>query len=204
MLILENFLMFPKIVREWALNQRFYTSKEFTKMYNSHTDWPGKRTIHVSDLDTEYADIVLNKIANLAMQNYGLQNISIRSYFQLTTSEDGDSWVHQDNDTDAAAVLYLTPNAPVNSGTIIYNCKDIERWTSYMSDQNGYNILKTLNTKENVELYNELFEPVDVIGNVFNRLIMYKGTAFHKSNNYFGDSLRNGRLTQVFFIKGNT
>jgi hypothetical protein len=56
---------------------------------------------------------------------------------------------------------------------------------------------------ENKKLFEELFEPVDIIGNVFNRLIVYKGTEYHKSNNYFGDSVENGRLTQVFFIKND-
>ncbi|MEI6420608.1 MAG: DUF6445 family protein [Lentisphaerota bacterium] len=201
-LILDNFLEMPTIVRKWAINQEYYTSKEFTEMHNKHTDWPGKRTSHVADLDIEYADIVLGKVANIAIQQYGLKNISIRSFFQLTTSDNLDSWVHQDNDTDVAAILYLNPNPPVNSGTTLYRCKNIQKWTSFMSDQQGYATLKTINALENKELYEELFEPVDIIGNVFNRLVIYKGTEYHKSNNYFGNSVEDGRLTQVFFVKG--
>ena len=200
-LILNNFLEMPTLVRDWAINQKYYTAKDFVEIYGKHTDWPGKRTFHVSDLNKEYADIVLNRLANIAIQYYGLKNISIRSYFQLTTSEDKDSWVHQDNDTDVAAVLYLNPNAPINSGTTMYNCNDVSKWSSFMADQNGYETLKTINTIEYKKLFEELFEPIDVIGNVFNRLIVYKGTEYHKSNNYFGDSVENGRLTQVFFIK---
>ena len=71
-----------------------------------------------------------------------------------------------------------------------------------MNNQEGYNTLKTINTNENKQLYGELFEPIDIIGNVFNRLILYKGTEFHKSNDYFGNDIQDGRLTQVFFIKG--
>ena len=201
-LIINNFLVYPTIVRDWILKQQFYNAKEFSEMYDTHTDWPGRRTVHVSDLDKEYADIVLTRIASIAQSQFGLRNISIRSYFQLTTEDDGDSWVHQDNDTNLAAVLYLNPNAPLSSGTTLYRCKDIDKWSSFMADQSGYNTLKTINAKENKELYEELFDIDNVIGNVFNRLIIYKGTEFHKSNNYFGDSIENGRLTQVFFIKG--
>ena len=201
-LIINNFLEMPTIVRTWAINQQYYTSKEFTQMYNKHTDWPGKRTLHVSDLDSEYANIVLSRIANIATNQFGLRDISIRSYFQLTTKEDGDSWVHQDNDTNLAAVLYLNQNPPRNSGTTLYKCNDIGKWTSFMNNQEGYNTLKTINTNENKQLYGELFEPIDIIGNVFNRLILYKGTEFHKSNDYFGNDIQDGRLTQVFFIKG--
>jgi hypothetical protein len=201
-LILDNFLEFPTVIRSWAIQQNYYDSKEFSELIGQHTDWPGKRTNHVVDLDKMYGDIILTKVANIASSFYGLKSVSIRSYFQLTTEEDGDSWVHQDNDTNVAAILYLNPSAPVTSGTTLYRCNDINRWTSYMADQRGYNTLKTINALENKQLYEELFEPTDIIGNVFNRLVVYKGTEYHKSNNYFGDCKENGRLTQVFFIKG--
>lgn len=190
----------PTIVREWAINQKYYTAKEFSEMHGKHTDWPGKRTLHVSDLDQSYANIVLSRIANIAVNHYGLKNISIRSYFQLSTKDDGDSWIHQDNNVKLAAILYLNINAPLNSGTTLYHCKDVSRWESFMSNQEGYNTLKTINRIDNKRLYEELFEPKDVIGNVFNRLVLYPGTEYHKSNDYFGDTVRNGRLTQVFFV----
>lgn len=201
LLILDNFLPYPNVVREWAIKQRFYDSKEFTQKYGKHTDWPGRRTEHVVDLDKTYADVILSQIANIAARNFGITNVSIRSYFQLTLESDGDSWVHQDNDIDLAGLLYLNPNAPVNSGTTIYHCKDVGKWESYMSSSQGYETLKTINRVQNKQLYDELFQPIDMVGNVFNRLIMYPGNSYHKSNDYFGNSLENGRLTQVFFIK---
>jgi hypothetical protein len=199
-LVLENFLQMPTIVREWAINQKYYTAKEFSEMQGKHTDWPGKRTLHVSDLDQEYANIVLSRIANIATSHYGLKNISIRSYFQVSTKDDGDSWIHQDNNVKLAAILYLNVDAPLNSGTTLYKCKDVVRWESFMSNVEGYNTLKSINQKDNKQLYEELFEPKDIIGNVFNRLVLYPGTEYHKSNEYFGDSVQNGRLTQVFFV----
>ena len=201
-LIRDNFLEMPTIIHKWAINQNYYTAKEFTQMNGEHTDWPGKRTKHVVELDETYANVVLSRIAMLAGNYFNVSDVSIRSYFQMSTAEDGDSWVHQDNNIDVAAVLYLTPNAPTNSGTTLYDCNDEQTWTSYMSDQEGYNKLKTINSKEDRELYESLFTPRDIVGNVFNRLVMYKGTEFHKSNNYFGDSPENARLIQVFFITG--
>lgn len=199
-LIIDNFLEIPTIVRQWAINQEYYTAKQFSEMYGKHTDWPGKRTKHVSDLDQMYANVVLSKIANIATNHYGLKNISIRSYFQISTKEDGDSWIHQDNNVKLAAVLYLNVDAPVNSGTTLYDCKDPAQWESFMRDQEGYNILKSINRFDNKHLYDSLFEPRDIIGNKFNRLVLYPGTEYHKSNDYFGDSAQNGRLIQVFFV----
>jgi hypothetical protein len=201
-IILDNFLQMPTMVRNWATTHEYYNAKQFTEMHGKHTDWPGSRSNHVVDLDREYADNVLGRVASLASSYFGIKDISIRSYFQLTTKDDGDSWVHQDNDTDVAGILYLNPNPPANSGTSLYTCNDVDKWVSFMSDQEGYNTLKTINRVENKSLYEELFTERDKIGNVFNRLVMYNGTEYHKSNDYFGDSITDGRLTQVFFIKG--
>lgn len=199
-LIIDNFLQFPTQVREWAVNQQYFSAAQFTKMYGKHTDWPGKRTQHVADLDKEYADIVLGRIATIAQSVFGLKNISIKSYFQLTTEDDGDSWVHQDNNVKLACLLYLNPSAPKQSGTTLYHCKDAPKWESFMNSPEGYGALKKINQLEDVQLYNELFEPVDVVGNVFNRLVMYPGDSYHKSNKYFGTNVKDGRLTQVCFI----
>lgn len=195
-LVVDNFLPYPNVVRSWALSKDFYDAEAFSQRIGSHTSWPGKRTDHVVDLDESYANVVLNSISNLARTNFSNSPVSIRSYFQLCTVHDGDSWVHQDNDVDVAAVLYLTPNAPISSGTTIYRCNDPQAWGSLnISD------MKRLNRIEDRASYDRLFTPIDVFGNVYNRLIMYRGDEFHKSNDYFGTSLHDGRLTQVFFLR---
>ena len=199
-MIIDNFLSMPTMVRRWATSHQYYDCKQFTQRYSKHTDWPGKRTDHVVDLDKEYADIVLSNVATIANRNYDLTNISIKSYFQLTTEDDGDSWVHQDNNIALAGILYLNQNPPANSGTTLYHCNDVSKWESYMRSGKGYNTLKTINRVENRALYEELFTPIDIIGNVFNRLILYPGAAYHKSNDYFGKDVDDGRLTQVFFV----
>ena len=203
-MIIDNFLPTPTIVKHWATSQEYYNCIQYTEMYKIHTDWPGRRTDNVLDLDYDYANIIFNEIALLTNHHYGIKNISIKSYFQLTTKNDGDSWVHQDNNTAVAGILYLNPNPPANSGTTLYHCNDVAKWESYMSTGEGYNELKKINRLENKNLYEELFTPIDNIGNVFNRLVLYPGTAYHKSNDYFGNDINDGRLTQVFFISNET
>lgn len=199
-LTINNFLPYPNQVRAWALQQEFLNAQQFTQKYNKHTDWPGSRTDHVYELDKIYGNNVLSAISSIISSMTGKHGMSIKSYFQLTIEDDGDSWVHQDNDIDYAGILYLNPNAEPSAGTTLYRCNDVNKWTSYMSDQDGYNKLKQINSKEDVDLYKQLFTPVDIIGNVFNRLVIYKGDIYHKSNNYFGSTKEDGRLTQVFFI----
>ena len=41
---------------------------------------------------------------------------------------------------------------------------------------------------------------VDRIGNVYNRLIMYRADNYHVSLDYFGRDMYDGRLFQVFFF----
>ena len=196
--IVDNFLQMPNLVREWALRQEYKDAEGFIAKYGEYTNWPGLRSEHVVELDKEYADIVLGRIAAMGQSHFGLQNVSIKSFFQATRESDGDSWVHIDNGFDVAGVLYLTPNAPIRSGTTLYKCLNRDKWSSYI----GTEEVKHINEQDKVDLYNELFEPVDIVGNVYNRLIMYRSDYFHKSNKYFGTELNNCRLTQVFFMKG--
>ena len=81
--------------------------------------------------------------------------------------EGAETWIHKD-DTEWAGVLYLSPNPPVDGGTVIFD------------------------EEENV---------VTMIGNVYNRLVIYRGDLFHRSlKSGFGNSVETGRLTQVFFF----
>ena len=44
------------------------------------------------------------------------------------------------------------------------------------------------------------WEMTNFIGNVYNRLIIYRGDIFHTSLDYFGRDLEDGRLFQTFFF----
>ena len=173
LVVIDNFLPYPHIVRHWALSQQYYNCEEMSIRHGEKTEWPGIRTDSVNTLDINYANDVLSKISYLTQMCFGAsKNLSIRSAFQLTRKEDGDSWIHKDDDTPGrhfAGLLYLTPNAPITSGTTLYTPPP--------------------------------HEPMDIVGNVFNRLILYRSETYHKSTEYFGDTLENGRLTQVFFTK---
>jgi hypothetical protein len=195
-LVIDNFLPYPTVVRNWALSNEFYDSQQFSERIGTQTHWPGIRTDHVIDLDVDYANSILGQISSIARRNFLDRELSIRSYFQLCRESDGDSWIHQDNDVDIAAILYLSPNAPISSGTTLYKCNDYTNWSNL-----DIRKMKQINRLEQKDLYDELFTPVDIIGNLYNRLVMYRGDIFHKSNDYFGNTKHDSRLTQVFFLK---
>ena len=44
------------------------------------------------------------------------------------------------------------------------------------------------------------WELVDKLGNLYNRLVIYRGDLYHMSLDYFGRDLQTGRLFQTFFF----
>lgn len=204
LMIKDGFLPMPHVIRTWALQHEYMDCRQYSKLIGQNTTWPGTRTRHVMELDADYADLILSQITSLLRPYLGAAAFSINSYFQLTGEKDGDSWVHQDNNMTYAGVLYLTPDPPPDSGTIMYKCNDRAAWGSLMDSQSGFQQMLRINSVEDVDAYQRLFTPVDTIGNVFNRLILYRGDLYHKSNRYFGTTLHDSRLTQVFFINANT
>jgi hypothetical protein len=47
------------------------------------------------------------------------------------------------------------------------------------------------------------FEPVDVISNIFNRLVIFNSNLLHSNTHNFGTNNLNGRLTQEFYFDLN-
>jgi hypothetical protein len=93
--------------------------------------------------------------------------------------------VHLDP-TDWTGVLYLTPNAPIDSGTLLFK-EDVELKKKLREDDVGGKMRAHVTS---------------TLGNVYNRLVLLRGKEIpHRSNiPGFGDCLENGRLTQVFFF----
>lgn len=114
--------------------------------------------------------------------------------FQYTTAQDR-SWIHADA-TDWAGVCYLTPDAPLSAGTGLFRNKDTAKrgWDRKNPDED------TLS--EHKEDYYDMtkWELVDKLGNMYNRLVIYRGDLYHMSLDYFGRDLQTGRLFQTFFF----
>ena len=96
------------------------------------------------------------------------------------------SWIHSDFHNMWAGVIYLTPDAPASSGTAFYRHKETGKYRRDPVDYEGYDYTK--------------WEKFDVIGNKYNRLILFRGDLFHASLDYFGHDLGTGRLFQTFFF----
>jgi hypothetical protein len=184
MLSITDFYNNPDEVRAFAMNQEFGESGNY----------PGRRT--KSFLNNSIKQIIQDNIRPFAgdVVWWGDDNSGA---FQYTTAQDR-SWIHSDGTTNWAGVCYLTPDAPLSSGTGIFRHKEtgLKNWiyTEHTEEE-------TKTAAPHIEgMDYTKWEMVDRIGNVYNRLIMYRGDLFHVSLDYFGKDLQDGRLFQTFFF----
>jgi hypothetical protein len=175
-LIVENFYDHPLLIRNYAV----------TLPFDVTGNYPGYRTKCLEARQREKLKVKLEGILKQPIIDFpDLYNTS----FQYTTKDDK-SWVHHD-ETTWAGIVYLTPDAPLEAGTGIYRHKN-SRIFAHNPGQYDYNNERTAP---------EDWELVAFAGNVFNRLVLYRGNYYHKSAVAgFGDSLHNGRLFQTFFF----
>lgn len=102
--------------------------------------------------------------------------------------------IHSDAQQFAGA-LYLTPNAPPESGTSFYEHK-VTKARTPSSNQEEMSI-----TFADGNLFDRTkWTEVDRIGNIYNRLTLWNGQAIHSASVYFGKGIEKGRLFQVFFF----
>ena len=112
--------------------------------------------------------------------------------FQYCTAEDKIVY-HMDTQT-YAAVVYLTPDAPPECGTSFFRSKI----NKIKKDPNDENLLMEIFNKG---FYDKTqFELIDVIGNVYNRLVIWDATLIHAASEYFGQEKQDSRLFHMFFF----
>ena len=197
--------------------------------------YPGRRTHNLNKTHPSFAKALMKKIFSVYFSDPSKISCEKPSiYFQLIprfseNKEDfrNTGWVHKDGTTvrnKLAGVIYLTPNSQLETGTSIVKVK--KGCESYLA---GYNKLDTTqlpmsawfvehkaqkglplkHEREKVakdkEKWNSYFEPVTVVGNIYNRIILFDGNEFHCGNKYHhGDEGK--RLTIIFFfnnVKGD-
>jgi hypothetical protein len=175
-IITDDFYSNPYQVREFALSQEFSVTGNY----------PGARTKSFlsQDVKDTIQSIVFNAGGEVTNWNH---TDGFTGSFQLTTAADR-SWIHTDHNNTWAGVCYLTPDAPISGGTGLFLHKRTgARYEHQLTDE-----------YESQDMTR--WEMVDRIGNVFNRLVMYRSDIFHSSLDYFGKNYQDGRLFQLFFF----
>jgi len=186
-IVIDDFLENPMWVRQSALAVLDYAKHE--------EFYPGVRT---DPADRDYQGYVKAKFESILNEEIlewddsrniytGEWQTNDNAKFQLCVEGD-ETWIHVDPN-EWTAILYLTPNAPADSGTGIYRHKE-----------SGVYIC----TQDEIKTLDGEWELITFVGNVFNRVIMFKGNLCHRSvTPGFGHDKDTGRLTQVFFFNTN-
>jgi hypothetical protein len=176
MFIVDNFYENPDAIRKHALTMEFKEDIRYYKGLRTTTHF------HPEGIKEAFEFIMGKKIKDF----HG----GINGCFQITTANDLQVY-HYDLQT-WAAMIYLTPNAPIESGTRLHRSKI--NGTRHSSEPNideaftgGF-------------LDSTKFEVTDSAANIYNRLVIMDARCIHSAGAYFGDNKYNGRLTHLFFF----
>ena len=173
LMIIDNFYINPDAVRAFALTQDF----------NVTGNYPGKRT--ASFLTQDVKDCIQHWMNPIGKITNWHENSGYTGAFQYATAMDR-TWIHCDHTSMWAGVCYLSPDAPHTAGTGMFRHKETGEYRAPKNEHEAYDYTK--------------WDKVDIVGNKYNRLILYSGDLFHASLDYFGKDLYDGRLFQTFFF----
>ena len=181
--IVDNFYESPGEVRRFALEQEYVEGGFGRGFIGRRTEkqflFPG--------LKERFEKIMGRRITE--WESHGMNG-----RFQVAWS--GEPLVYHCDSQKWGGMLYLTPDAPYQCGTTLYAHKKTRARTYY--DQGWDSSWKDVPGDPHLD--GTPFEPVDVLGNVYNRLVIFDASAIHSASEYFGTVMENARLWQMFFF----
>lgn len=181
--VVDNFYDDPDSVREFALSLDY-------DIGGIGRGYIGNRTHQqylFPELKESFESIMSKKITKW-------EEYDMNGRFQYCWS--GQPSVYHVDDQMWGGMLYLTPGAPYQCGTTLHAHKKT-RARTYHDD--GWDDA-WVNIPGDVHLDRTPFETVDVIGNVYNRLVIFDAKCIHSASEYFGTVMENCRLWQMFFF----
>lgn len=181
--VVDDFYTKPDSVREFALKQSFDEG-------GIGRGYIGRRTENqylFKGLKEKFEEIIGKKITK--WEDHGMNG-----KFQVAWS--GEPLVYHCDDQKWGGMLYLTPDAPYQCGTTLYAHKQ-NRARTFNDD--GWDVAWK-DIPGDPHLDGTSFEPVDVVGNVYNRLVIFDASCIHSASQYFGTVKENARLWQMFFF----
>ena len=177
--IIDNFYEDPDAVRDFALSAHYFDDEGYVGIRT-------RKQFMIEGVKERFEEIMGAKITK--WNEYGMNG-----RFQSNIA--GAPTAHHCDAQQWAAMIYLTPNAPFSSGTKIIANKQNKIYHNSQSEN-------VLDFFPNQETFTDgtLFEDVDVIGNVYNRLAIFDAQSIHCAGDYFGWDILSGRLWQMFFF----
>ena len=148
-IVIDNFYENPYTIREFALKQKYVNPLH-----------QPRRSLPIDNSNISIFEKILSPFIKK------IKHADYCFHYRISSEK---KYIHFD-DYDIAGIIFLNPDAPLNSGTSLY--------------------------KKN-ETTNELFL-ISTISNIFNRLILFDSKQYHIQTNEFGNTIDNGRITQIY------
>jgi len=189
-MVIDNFYTNVTETRNYILTQEFKNSEN---QLNKHTISYAREGI--KNIIQQYIEHFAGKITEWIIpseETNGRNSTNTSNgIYQYNTSKNK-SFITVNNNNNWMGILYLTPNAPVNSGLGIYKFKDGTRNIEESEARGNKEMLQELN-----EDYTK-WDMVDKIGNVYNRLVLFNSKQYYAHINNFGTTKEDGCLYQIF------
>ena len=196
--IIENFYENPDAIRKFALAQEYTFCHDRP---NLEFVYPGGRTKDLFDLDNTLHEKISKKLVSIFHNSeHDYMRWALSTNFQSVGAEYNAGVIHTDHDTIFAGVLYLTPDAPLNGGTSLFKKNKTFQESQYLQALDDNDARFRTGKIQMDTAYHSMFDEIVRVNNVYNTLIIYEGRHFHAANQFFGKTLKDSRLAQVFFI----
>ncbi len=186
-IIVDNFYKDPDAVRNFAINNLSFNPSGYHKGYRT------QRFI-LDGTKEKFENILNKKIINWEYPGYA------NGCFQFCV--ESDPIVYHVDQQMFAGIVFLTPDAPLDSGTLTFKSKKTGRFKYSKNEIDQKDFLSSFTDDTgNVNFYsNANLELVDRVANVYNRLVLFEARSIHAAEKYFGDTINNGRLFHIFFF----
>jgi hypothetical protein len=176
-LVLDGFYEDPDEVRRYALLQEFKSNESYHK---------GKRT---GSFIPSWAAARFASLLGCSSVDF----VGASGVFQYCTAVD--QVVYHHDDQEYAAMVYLTPDAPLRSGTDTFRSV---RTGLFRRSSDKQVDSKSFNGNNFYDRYN--MELVDSLANVYNRCVVFDAHLIHAAGGYFGSSKEDSRLFHLYFF----
>jgi len=180
--VIDNFIQCEGALgrlRKKALEENYEPSSAYYKGSRTYN------TFRTEELKLTFERILRGKIADWDHPANGMNG-----KLQFCNAET--PLVYHRDALNYAGILYLTPDAPFSTGTTLYAHKETK--------------IRRVSDERRAEVFSggyfdkTKFETVDVVGNVYNRLVLFDATNIHAASCYFGKDVTDSRLFQIFFF----
>jgi hypothetical protein len=188
LIVVNNFYENPDKVRKYALTLDFKSNESYHK---------GNRT------EKKYIPSWVKAEFSRLLGKEVKEFVGASGVFQYCIAKD--ALVYHFDYQQYAAMVYLSPNAPLQTGTQTFRSKLTGLFAAATDDdaqktgktKNELNAM-TFNGNNFYDRFN--MELVDSVANVYNRCVIFNAQSLHAAAGYYGDTKENSRLFHLYFF----